>query len=135
MQKRIVHIPTLEQVHRPIRAGDIDILKRDITARSLARANNITRIRTVCRTCHTRHVLNYNITYCQGRWVFVAERQVFLTVALGDFDGVVDVADGHGVVCDIIHISCAAASLKVSGEGGWAVGPHLYACHVRSVEH
>lgn len=45
---------------------------------------------------------------------FVAERQVLLPIALRDLDGVVDVGDGHVLVCDVLDTARATSTLQVS---------------------
>lgn len=65
----------------------------------------------------------------------VAQRDILLAVALRDFNRVVDVRDLHGIVCDVSHCACAAATLEVAGECGGRTGPDFDAGAVRGVGH
>ena len=56
---------------------------------------------------------------------FVAQSEVLLAVALGDFNGVVDVLDGHGVVGDVLHAARATATLQVGRQSRRDTGPDL----------
>lgn len=58
-----------------------------------------------------------------------------MAVALRDFDGVVDVFDGHGVVGDVVDSSSAAAALEIARHGGLSAGPDLDAGTVAGVGH
>lgn len=49
--------------------------------------------------------------------VLIAQSEITLSVALGDFDGVVDVVNGHRIVDDVLHTSRAASTLQVCGKG------------------
>lgn len=58
-----------------------------------------------------------------------------MAVALRDFDGVVDVADGHGVVGDVVDAALAAATLEITGHGCRCAGPDFDASAVAGVGH
>lgn len=48
----------------------------------------------------------------------IASGEVFLAVALGDLNSVVDVVDGHGVVSDVVDTALTTAALEVAGKSG-----------------
>lgn len=80
-------------------------------------------------------ILNDDIREGQFRWECVAKRQVCLAVALRNLDGVVDIADGHGVVGDVVDTTWTAAALEITGQGGRWAGPNFDAGTVASVGH
>lgn len=43
--------------------------------------------------------------------VLIAKSQVALSVALGDFDSIVDIINVHGVVSDVLHDARTTAAL------------------------
>lgn len=47
----------------------------------------------------------------------IAKSEVALSVALGDFDSVVDVVDVNCIVSDVLDGSRASAALQILGEG------------------
>ena len=65
----------------------------------------------------------------------VASSQVLLTITLGDFDGVIDVVDAHGVVGDVVDAAFATTALKVTGECCGRAWPDLNAGAVAGVGH
>ena len=46
----------------------------------------------------------------------VAESQILLAIALGDFDRIVDIVNGHAVVGDVLHQARSAAALEIGRE-------------------
>jgi len=54
---------------------------------------------------------------------------------LGDFDGVIDVVDAHGVVGDVVDAAFATAALEVTGECGGRAWPDFDAGAVAGVGH
>lgn len=57
--------------------------------------------------------------------VLIAKSQVLLAVALGDFNGVVDVVDGHSIVSDVFHQARPTATLEIGGQCGGNSWPNL----------
>lgn len=51
--------------------------------------------------------------------------EVGLSVALIDFDGIVDIVDSDGVVCHVLDSATSTTSLKVTAECGRSVGPNF----------
>lgn len=135
MQKAVIDIAALEQVHCAVRAGEINVVQGDVAADGLTRADHVTSIRLVLCAGDTLQVLDLDVADGQGGGVLVAESKVALAVALGDFNSVVDVGDGHGVVGDVVDTTASSATLKVARELGCAAGPDLYSGHVGGVEH
>ena len=46
----------------------------------------------------------------------VAECQILLAVALGHFNGIVDIVNGHAVVGNVLHQARSAAALEIGRE-------------------
>jgi hypothetical protein len=57
--------------------------------------------------------------------VLIAQSEVFLSVALGDFNSVINVLDGHGVVGDVLDAARATSTLQVGRQGRGHTGPDL----------
>jgi hypothetical protein len=55
----------------------------------------------------------------------IAQRQVLLSIALRDLNGVIDVRDSHGVIGDVGHSAAATSTLQIAGEGGRDTRPDL----------
>lgn len=43
--------------------------------------------------------------------ILIAKSQVALSVALGDFDSIVDIINVHGIISDVLHDARATAAL------------------------
>lgn len=59
--------------------------------------------------------------------VLIAQSEVFLSVALGDFNSIINVVDGHGVVGDVLDAARATSTLQVGRKGRGHTGPDLNA--------
>jgi len=55
-----------------------------------------------------------------------------LSVALIDFNGVVDIVNYHGVVGDVLDHAGTTAALEITGQGRGSVGPDFDASTVLS---
>jgi len=120
---------------RPARALHIDILHRDVAAHLRTRAYEIPDERVVLLARRAAEVLDGNVGDGEVAGKLVAEGEVLLAVALGDFDGVVDVAKHHAVVSNVGDGTGAAAPLQVVGERGGDAWPDFDAGAVRGVGH
>lgn len=80
-------------------------------------------------------VLQYNDVGMFGLAYLVAESQVLLAVALSDLDGVINVGDGHAIVCDVLDRTTTASTLEVAGESRRSAGPDLDTRTVGSIGH
>ena len=135
MQQTLVHVTALEQIHRPVRTRDIDIIQRDITASVRTRANDVARIRRILVTRDTSQVPDLNITDSQTGGKLIAERQVLLAIALRNLDGVVHIRHRQSVVRDVVDATQATASLEITRERRGRARPDLDARQVTRVEH
>jgi hypothetical protein len=70
-----------------------------------------------------------------GSTDLVAECEVLLPVALGDFDSVVNVVENHAVVGDVLDSTGTTSALKVTGKSGRSTRPDLDARTVGSIRH
>lgn len=80
-------------------------------------------------------VLHDDIRNGQLRWESGASCQVLLTVALRDLDSVVDVADSHGIVGNVVDTTLSAATLKITRQSSRGAGPDLDASTITGVGH
>lgn len=71
-------------------------------------------VRTVFLARHTLEVCKDYVGDSQWRGVLEAQCEIALSVALRDFDGIVDVVNEHGVVSDIIHTAISPSTLQVT---------------------
>ena len=53
-----------------------------------------------------------------------------MTVTLVDFDGIIDFVDDDRIISDVVHHAASSASLKISAECRWKVGPDLDTCAI-----
>ena len=118
MQETLVHITTRKLINGAIGTLDADVVERDVRTRGVAAALDVAGDGAVFAARGAVHVLDQDVGNRQIRWELVAQRQVLLPVALGDFDGVVGVLHAHGVVGDVVDSSGATAALEVAGESG-----------------
>jgi len=65
----------------------------------------------------------------------VAKSEVLLPVALGNFDGVVDVFDYHAIIRDVPDRTAATSTLKIAGKGGRSARPNLDTRAIGSIRH
>jgi hypothetical protein len=135
LQQALIHITTRKLIHSAIRTAKIDIRQLDISAHTRATANNISRDRIVLCTSSTMDILHDNVRNGQFGGELVACSQVLLTIALSNFNGVIDVVDTHGIVGDVVDASFATAALEVAGEGCGGAWPDFDAGAVAGVGH
>ena len=109
---------------------DINVRGKDIVADILARTSECSDLRLVFAACGALEVLEHDVRDRKWRWELQAERQVLLSVALINLDGVVHVVDDHSVVRDVVHSAITTTSLQVTAESCWGVWPDLDACSV-----
>lgn len=114
LQQTLIHITTRKFIDRPIRTRDMRPFQRDIRTRRVGRALDIPTDTAVLATRSPDHILHQHVANGEVGGEGVAERDVLLSVALGDFDGVVGVGDVHGVVGDVVDAARAAAALQVA---------------------
>ena len=124
-----LNIPTLKPI-RPLRTHNTNSLERDIAAHTRRATNRIPDQRLILRARRALEVLDRDVGNGQVGRELVAQREVRLAVALGDFDGVVDVGDRHGVVRYVGDGARAAAALEIAGERGRDARPDFDACAV-----
>lgn len=135
LQQTLIDIATRKLIHRAIRTTNIDIRQLNVSANTWAATNNISRNRTVLGASSAMNVLHDNIRNGQRGGELIASRQVLLTVALGDFDGIIDVVDVHGVVGDVVDTAFATTALQVTRESGGGARPDFDASAVAGVGH
>ena len=80
-------------------------------------------------------ILHDDVRDSQFGGELVASSQVLLAIALGDFNGVVDIVDAHGIVGDVVDAALATAALEVAGEGCGRAWPDFDASAVAGVGH
>ena len=80
-------------------------------------------------------ILEFDVGDGEVGRVVGAEGEVLLAVALRHFDGVVDVADGHGVVGDVADGAEAASALQVARQRRLVSRPDFDAGAVGRVRH
>lgn len=134
IQLGLVHVQTVRIVGSR-RAHDINILDGNVGAHSLARAHEHANIGVIVVARGARQVLDKDIRDNQRAGVLQAQRQVLLAIALGDFNGIVDIVNNHPVVCDVVHNAGAAAALQIARERRRRVGPHLDARAIAGIVH
>lgn len=78
---------------------------------SLARANNGTNIRVILARCCALDVREKNVGNSQLRRILVAQSEIFLSIALSHFNGVVDVIDCHGIIGNVLYATGATSTL------------------------
>jgi hypothetical protein len=108
-----VNTPTPIQI-RPIRALHINILYPNIATHRGARTHQIPNQGLILLARRAGEILNRNVRNRQIGRKLVAQGNVLLAVALRDFNRVVHVGKGHGVVCDVGHGAGAAAALEIA---------------------
>lgn len=110
MQVSLINILACKFVES-LRAVDIDVVHCDVAADIRARADQRANDRVVLLAGGAFEVLDSNVGDGQRRRKLIAERQIGLAVALRDFDGIVDVLNGHSVVKDVLDSAGTAAAL------------------------
>jgi len=80
-------------------------------------------------------ILHDNVRNGQFGGELVASSQVLLTIALSNFDCIVDIVDAHGIVGDVVHATFATTALEVAREGCRGAGPDFDAGAVAGVGH
>lgn len=116
MQQLFIHIPTRELIHSPARRNDMHITDFNILAHIRTTTNHISTDRIKDFTRRPSEILHRNVADRQVRRILIAQRQVVLPVALGDFNRVVHIRDNIVAVSDILHTARSSAALEVSGE-------------------
>lgn len=117
------------------RALDINVADVDVLADGGAGALQVADQRVVLLAGGALEVLDCDVGDGEVGGELVAQRDVFLAVALRDLDGVVDVLNYHAVVGDVGDFTGAASTLQIAGQGGQSTGPDLDACAVGGVGH
>lgn len=125
---------TLVQIG-PARTLHIDVLDLNVTAHTRAAAHQVSHEGIVLLAGGAVEVADVDVGDGEIGRILVAQREVLLAVALGDFDGIVDIGDSHGVVGDVGDGAEPAAALQVAREGGGQARPHFYAGPVGRVAH
>jgi len=129
IQRSLVDIQAVGLVST-IWTDDVNVRGKDIVADILARTSEGSDLWLILAACLALEVLEHDVRDRQWRWELQAERQILLSVALVNFDGVVHVVDDHSVVCDVVHSAITTTSLQVTAEGCWGVWPDFDACSV-----
>jgi hypothetical protein len=124
-----IHIQTISVI-RPIRTLHIDTRRHNIVAHPRTRASKGTDLRLILFACRAGEVLEYDISDREWRREFETQGEIGLSIALVDLDGVVDVVNEHCVVGHVCDSARATASLEISAECGWRVGPDFYTCTI-----
>ena len=134
------------------RTLDSHVLDVDITAHARARADQVAYQRIILLARSSMEVLDRDIgngkiawelqgrissvaNGIKGAWktYLVAKREVLLTIALRDFNCIVDVGENHAIVGDVGNGSRTAASLQIVGQSGANTWPDLDAGSVGSI--
>ena len=135
MQQLLIHVPTRKLIHLPTRRNDVHVTDLDILTHIWAAANHIPTNRIENFTRRPLEIMHGNIADRQVRGIFLAQRQIGLPVALGDFNRIVDVGDNIVAVGDVMHSTSSSTSLEVSGEFGRGAWPDFDASAVGGVGH
>lgn len=73
-------------------------------------------VRLLCMRCKLE--TRSGIALGKGSYgVLIAQSEILLPIALSHLDSVIDVVNGHCVICDVLHTSQATATLEVGGHG------------------
>lgn len=114
LQQALIHIATRKLIHRAVGTADINIRQLNVSADTRAATDHISRNRAVLGARSAMDILHDNIRNGQFGRELVASGKVLLAIALCDFDGIVDIVDGHGVIGDVVDTAFAASALEVS---------------------
>lgn len=75
-----------------------------------------------------------NVVVCWDTYgILIAQSKITLSIALGDFDSVVNVVNCHCVIGDVLHTTRAASTLQIGGESRGNTRPDLDASTVLSL--
>lgn len=116
-------------------ADDVNVDGRDVAADGGGRACKRANLGRVLGRRGALEVAKDNVGNGQRAGVLGAQRQVALAVALGDFNGIVDIVNEHAVKGDIVDTAVAAAALQVARERRGRVGPDFNAPAVGGAVH
>ena len=108
----------------------MDILCHYIIAHSSTGARERAELWLIFLARLAGEILEYDIADRERRRVFETECEIRLSIALIDFDCIVDVINEHSVVGDVGDSACSTASLEISAECSWGVRPDFDACTV-----
>ena len=89
----------------------MDIVDLNTRANFWTAANNISTYRVILGTRCPFEVIHLNVADCQIRRILVAECQVILTVALRDFDSIIDIGNLVILISDVLDVPETAAAL------------------------
>lgn len=108
----------------------MNITRHNVIANRRARAGESSNLRLVLFAGLAVEVGEEDVGDGEWRGEFETEGEVGLSVALIDFDGVVDIVDYHGVVGDVLDHAGTTAALEITGQGRGSVGPDFDASAV-----
>lgn len=116
LQQALIYIPTLERIRRALWRSDLDILQLDVIAHTRRAANHIPADRIILLARRSMNPTDINPRNGKIARELIAQSQILLSVALSNFDSVVDVFDVHVLVSDIVDAAEATATLEIYGE-------------------
>lgn len=117
------------------RALNVNVRNCDVRTDARAGADSVANERVVLLASDAGKVLDGDVGDSELRRELVAQRNVLLAVALSDFDGVIDIGNGHEVVGDVLDCAAATSTLEIAGESSWGARPDLDAGPVGGVGH
>jgi hypothetical protein len=135
LQQILIHISTRKQINSAIWTAKLNILQGDVSTHTRTTTNHIARNRIILCTRRTANIPHDDIRNAKLTRKLVASRQILLPIALGNLNSVVHVADGHGIVGNIVYATSAASALQITGESCGSAGPDFYARAVAGVGH
>jgi hypothetical protein len=129
---------------RPTRALNINVLNLDVRADGWTGTYDVADERVVLLACGAGEVLDCDVGDGEFGWELsafslaslgekkgawstslVADCEILLPVALGDFDSIVDVVENHTIIRNVLDSTTTTSTLEITGKSGRCTGPDL----------